>query len=34
MLKKEFRIVNLPWIYDPIKDIKNPRNKKPKGTKN
>lgn len=32
-LKKEFFKFGVPWIYEPLKIDKNPRNKKPKGHK-
>ena len=32
-LKKEFYKFGVPWIYEPLKIDKNPRNKKPKGHK-
>ncbi|KRX10891.1 hypothetical protein PPERSA_12173 [Pseudocohnilembus persalinus] len=35
VLKKQFRINDIPWIFQPHKSIyeNNPRNRKPKGTK-
>ena len=34
MLKKQFKICNVPWTFTPLpNEEKNPRHKKPKGKK-